>query len=243
MNNRMSIIEAIVFASGKGITREEILDKVEITKKQLDAVVEDLKEKYSPLKGGIVFIETAGTLRFVTAPDVGEEVAVALKPLKERELSKSLLEVMAIVAYKQPVTRLEIDDIRSASSDYAISMLLKANLITVVGRKEALGRPLLYGTTDDFLVKFQLGDISELPSLKEVQERIRVIDEGLSRTVELFPEKEVNEVDAPLLAAGEEIRVEPPKEEDYEVDLSQIVRAEVAATKPDDPEDPDNPPA
>ena len=230
MNNRMSIIEAIVFASGKGITKAEILEKTDITKKRLDQIVEDLKEKYAPDKGGIVFLETAGTLRFVTAPDVGDEVAEVLKPLKERELSRSLLEVMAIVAYKQPVTRLEIDDIRSASSDYAITMLLKANLITVVGRKDAIGRPLLYGTTDDFLVKFQLSDLSELPSVKEVQERIKVLEEDMRQSRELFPEKEVNDVDAPMLAAGEEIRVEKPAEDDYEVDLSAIVR-EVAADR------------
>ena len=232
MNNQMSIIEAIVFASGKGIAKTEILEKLDITKKRLDAIVEDLTEKYAPEKGGIVLLETAGTLRFVTAPDVGEQVAEVLKPLKERELSRSLLEVMAIVAYKQPVTRLEIDDIRSASSDYAITMLLKANLITVIGRKDAIGRPLLYGTTDDFLVKFQLKDLSELPSVKEVQERIKVIEEGMQKnTVELFPEKEVNEVDAPMLALGEEIKVTPPAEEDYEVDLSGVVIGEVAADK------------
>ena len=232
MNNQMSIIEAIVFASGKGIAKTEIMEKLDITKKRLDAIVEDLKEKYAPSKGGIVFLETAGSLRFVTAPDVGEQVAEVLKPLKERELSRSLLEVMAIVAYKQPVTRLEIDDIRSASSDYAITMLLKANLITVVGRKDAIGRPLLYGTTDDFLVKFQLKDLSELPSVKEVQERIKVIEEGMQKnSVELFPEKEVNEVDAPMLAMGEEIKVTPPSEEDYEVDLSSVVIGEVAADK------------
>ena len=236
MNNQMSIIEAIVFASGKGIHRDEILEKLDITKKRLDAIVEDLKEKYAPAKGGIIFIETAGTLRFTTAPDVGEQVAEVLKPLKERELSKSLLEVMAIVAYKQPVTRLEIDDIRSASSDYAITMLLKANLITVVGRKDTIGRPLLYGTTDDFLVKFQLSDLSELPSVKEVQERIKVIEEGMQRSsVELFPEKEVNEVDAPMLAPGEEIQVSPISEDDVEVDLSAIVR-EVAADTSVEPE-------
>ena len=230
MNNRMSIIEAIVFASGKGIHKSEILEKLDITKKMLDGIVEDLKEKYSPAKGGIVFIETAGVLRFVTAPDVGDVVAEVLKPLKERELSRSLLEVMAIVAYKQPVTRLEIDDIRSASSDYAITMLLKANLITVVGRKDAIGRPLLYGTTDDFLVKFQLQDLSDLPSVKEVQERIKIIEDGLQKTsVELFPEKEVNDVDAPMLAPGEEIKVERFGEDDVEVDLSEIVREEVAA--------------
>ena len=232
MNNQMSIIEAIVFASGKGIQKTEILEKLDITKKRLDAIVEDLKEKYSPEKGGIVFLDTAGTLRFVTAPDVGEKVAEVLKPLKERELSRSLLEVMAIVAYKQPVTRLEIDDIRSASSDYAITMLLKANLITVVGRKDAIGRPLLYGTTDEFLVKFQLNDLSELPSVKEVQERIKVIEDGMQKNnVELFPEKEVNEVDAPMLALGEEIQVSPPSEEDYEVDLSGVVIGDVAADK------------
>ena len=232
MNNQMSIIEAIVFASGKGIQKTEILEKLDITKKRLDAIVEDLKEKYAPEKGGVVFLDTAGTLRFVTAPDVGEKVAEVLKPLKERELSRSLLEVMAIVAYKQPVTRLEIDDIRSASSDYAITMLLKANLITVVGRKDAIGRPLLYGTTDEFLVKFQLNDLSELPSVKEVQERIKVIEDGMQKNnVELFPEKEVNEVDAPMLALGEEIQVSPPSEEDYEVDLSGVVIGDVAADK------------
>ena len=206
------------------------MEKLDITKKRLDAIVEDLKEKYAPEKGGIVFVETAGTLRFVTAPDVGEEVSEVLKPLKERELSRSLLEVMAIVAYKQPVTRLEIDDIRSASSDYAISMLLKNNLITVVGRKDAVGRPLLYGTTDDFLVKFQLSDLSELPSVKEVQERIKVLEDSMQKSAELFPEKEVNEVDSPMLALGEEIQVNKPSEDDYEVDLSEIVR-EVAAEK------------
>ena len=232
MNNQMSIIEAIVFASGKGIQKTEILEKLDITKKRLDAIVEDLKEKYAPQNGGIVFLDTAGTLRFVTAPDVGEKVAEVLKPLKERELSRSLLEVMAIVAYKQPVTRLEIDDIRSATSDYAITMLLKANLITVVGRKDAIGRPLLYGTTDEFLVKFQLNDLSELPSVKEVQERIKVIEDGMQKNnVELFPEKEVNEVDAPMLALGEEIQVAPPSEEDYEVDLSGVVIGDVAADK------------
>ena len=228
MNNLMSPIEAIVFASGKGITKAEILEKLDVTKKRLDAIVEDLKEKYAPEKGGIVFIQNNDTLRFVTAPDVGETVAEVLKPLKERELSRSLLEVMAIVAYKQPVTRLEIDDIRSASSDYAISMLLKANLIAVVGRKDAIGRPLLYGTTEDFLVKFQLKDLSELPSVKEVQERIKVLDEGLQKSLELFPEKAVNEVDAPMLAVGEEIKFEKPSEEDVEVDLSGV-EIEVAA--------------
>ncbi len=232
MNNQMSIIEAIVFASGKGIAKTEILEKMDITKKRLDAIVEDLKEKYDPAVGGIVFLENAGTLRFVTAPDVGEKVAEVLKPLKERELSRSLLEVMAIVAYKQPVTRLEIDDIRSANSDYAITMLLKSNLITVVGRKDAIGRPLLYGTTDEFLVKFQLGDLSELPSVKEVQERIKVIEEGMQKNnVELFPEKTVNEVDAPMLALGEEIKVTPSTEDEYEVDLSNVVLGEVAADK------------
>jgi len=228
MNNQMSIIEAIVFASGKGITKSEILDKMDITKRRLDAICEDLKEKYAPEKGGIMFVITNETLRFVTSPDVGEMVAEVLKPLKERELSRSLLEVMAIVAYKQPVTRLEIDDIRSANSDYAITMLLKANLIEVIGRKDAVGRPLLYGTTEDFLVKFQLSDLSELPSLKEVQDRIKVLEDDIKGSIELFPEKEVNDVDGPMLKVGEEIQVPSDNENDYEVDLSNVL-LEVAA--------------
>ncbi len=197
MNNQMSIIEAIVFAAGKGITKEEILSKyTEITPKRLNSICDELKEKFSPTKGGIVFCVTNDKLHFVTAADCGDMVAEVLKPLKERELSRSLLEVASIVAYKQPVTRLEIDDIRSANSDYAITMLMKSNLIEVVGRKDAVGRPLLYGTTDEFLVKFQLSDISGLPSLKEVQDRIKILEMQLPETQELFPEKEVNDIDS-----------------------------------------------
>jgi len=83
-----------------------------------------------------------------------------------------LLEVLAIIAYKQPITRIEIEKIKATSADYAIGLLLKVNLIEVVGRKDAVGRPVLYGTTDEFLKKFQLSEISELPDYQAVLERL-----------------------------------------------------------------------
>ena len=99
-----------------------------------------------------------------------------LTPLREKELTKTLLEVLATIAYKQPITRLEIDEMRSnKNSEYALTGLLKAGLIEAVGRKETVGRPLLYGTTDEFLKRFNLSGIDELPNYDKLLERITTL--------------------------------------------------------------------
>ena len=175
MENIESIIEAIVFASGEPIEKEEIVDKMpELTMAKLDKVVDSLKGKYSG-DSGIVLIEFNGKLQFTTNPKVGDFVCDMLTPLREKSLTKSLLEVLATIAYKQPITKLEIDELRGVGSEYAIAGLTKANLIEVVGRRDTVGRPLLYGTTDEFLKKFELTSISDLPDLSEVLEKIDLI--------------------------------------------------------------------
>ena len=175
MENIESIIEAIVFASGEPIEKEEIVDKMpELTMAKLDKVVDNLKGKYSG-DSGIVLIEFNGKLQFTTNPKVGDFVCDMLTPLREKSLTKSLLEVLATIAYKQPITKLEIDELRGVGSEYAIAGLTKANLIEVVGRRDTVGRPLLYGTTDEFLKKFELTSISDLPDLSEVLEKIDLI--------------------------------------------------------------------
>lgn len=190
MDNLKNIIEAVVFASGKGIKKQELMEKMpELTEKKLDNAITYLKEKYSKENGsGIIFFTYGDKLTFASNDEYGELVTSVLTPLKERELSRSLLEVLSLVAYKQPITRLEIEDIRGVNSDYAISMLSKSNLITVIGRKDAPGRPMLYGTTDDFLVKFELENLSELPNRKTIMERIKLVELEKEQSQYLFAE-------------------------------------------------------
>ena len=172
MENLTQILEAILFASGTSKKKSDILALLpNVTKSQFDKSIDKLKEKYSGTSG-ILLLDFNGKLQFSTNTEYGEIVAEILTPLKEKELSKTLLEVLAIIAYKQPITRVELEKIKSSSADYAIGLLLKVNLIEVVGRKDAVGRPVLYGTTDEFLKKFQLSDISELPDYQAVLDKL-----------------------------------------------------------------------
>ena len=168
---------------GEPIEKAEIVDKMpELTKEGLDDIVNALKEKYS-VDSGIKLIEFNGKLQFTTNPEVGDFVCDMLTPLREKSLTKSLLEVLATIAYKQPITKLEIDELRGVGSEYAIAGLTKANLIEVVGRRDTVGRPLLYGTTDEFLKKFELKSIDELPDLSEVMEKIDLIYQPQSESL------------------------------------------------------------
>ena len=170
------ILEAILFVSGNGVTTADLMEKLELQKSEIDAAVERLKKKYYA-SCGIHILSYNGKVQFCTNPAYAEIVATVLNPIKEKELSRSSLEVAAIVAYKQPVTRLEIEQVRGVNSDYAIQMLAKHKIITVVGRKETIGKPLLFGTTDEFLKRFQLAALSELPDYDTLIERIKVLDE------------------------------------------------------------------
>ena len=103
-----------------------------------------------------------------------------MNPVKEKALSKATLETVAIIAYKQPITRLEVEQIRGVNSDYAIQVLMEHKIIDVVGRKDAVGKPLLFGTTDEFLKRFNLNSLQDLPDYNELLERIEVIENQVS---------------------------------------------------------------
>ena len=169
------VLEAILFVSGDGVSMSDIIEKLELQQSEIDAAVEKLKKKYS-VNSGINIITYRGKLQFCTNPAYVDTVATVLNPIKEKELSRTSLEVAAIVAYKQPVTRLEIEQVRGVNSDYAVQMLLKHNMIAVVGRKETIGKPLLFGTTDEFLKRFQLKELAELPDYDDLIERIKVLE-------------------------------------------------------------------
>ncbi len=184
MENIDNVVEAIIFASGTPIAKADICQKVpELTTQKLNSIVKTLSKRYSE-DCGIVLAEFNGKLQFMSNPRYGDAVADVLTPLKEKELTKTLLEVLSTIAYKQPITRLEIDDMRGGTnSEYALSGLLKAGLVEAVGRKDTVGRPLLYGTTDEFLKKFQLSDVSDLPDYSEVLEKLMLINNETQATL------------------------------------------------------------
>ena len=157
-----SIIESIVFVSGNQIAVKDIAVKLEVSEKDVLEAAKKLQEKYNE-NCGINLLVFNKKLQFCSNPKYAEDVAVVLNPIRERELSKSMLEVAAIIAYKQPVTRLDLEEIRGVDSEYAIQNLLKLGVIEVVGRKDAIGRPVLFGTTDGFLKRFQIPSLDALP--------------------------------------------------------------------------------
>ena len=118
--------------------------------------------------------------------------------MREKELSNAALETVAIIAYRQPVTRLEVEQVRGVNCDYAIQVLLKHDLIEVKGRKDAVGKPLLFGTTDKFLKRFRIEDINQLPDYDRLLESITVIEEnGKIEAASLYNEFELPEQEAP----------------------------------------------
>ena len=213
------IIEAIIFASGKGITKRALVNALrDYNAKDIEKSLAELEKRYSGEERGVRLIRFNDSYQFETNPAYGGTLSDILMETKERELSKTLLQVLAIIAYKQPVTRLEIEDLRGVGSDYVLGMLLKLGLIDVVGRKETLGRPLLYGTTDEFLKKFGLRSLEELPDYDELMHMIRENFDKYYKSASLYREREIDdsEPDIGLVDVNEHIvrRETEPKEDD-----------------------------
>ena len=188
-----NVVEGILFISGQGVEIGAIAEKLEISKKDVEESIERLKEKHKD--SGINVITYKGSAQLCSNPLYSEDIATVLNPIKEKQLTKAALETAAIVAYKQPVTRLDIEQIRGVNSDYAIQILQNFKLIDVVGRKDAIGKPLLFGTTDEFLKRFELQSIEDLPDYEDLLERIEILhkefNDGLYRSTEIIPEEDL----------------------------------------------------
>ena len=169
-----NIIESILFISGKEVAVKDIAEKLEVSNKEVLKAAKDLQKKYNE-ESGIHLLIFNNKLQFCSNPKYADPVATVLNPIRERELSKSMLEVAAIVAYKQPVTRLDIEEIRGANSEYAVQSLLKHEIIEVVGRKDSIGKPALFGTGDNFLKRFQISSLDELPDYDDLMANIKLI--------------------------------------------------------------------
>ena len=170
------IVLSILFVAGDGLDKDFILQKLEISPKELDEVIEELCKEYNDEKG-IHVIKYKNKVQLASNPQYADYISEVLNPVREKSLTRAALETLAIIAYKQPITKLEIEDIRRVNCDYAVQILVDQNMIEVVGRKDAVGKPLLFGTTENFLKRFNLTDLADLPDYEQLLERIRVINE------------------------------------------------------------------
>jgi segregation and condensation protein B len=162
------IIESLLFAAGAPLPLKRMVDVLEgPTAKEIKSAVERLMADYNRAERGIHLLAVAGGFQLRSAPPNAEWVRLLLRERPAR-LGRATLETLAIVAYKQPATRAEIEAVRGVDCDSAIATLMARRLVKIVGRKEAVGRPLMYATTAEFLEVFGMNDLSQLPALREI---------------------------------------------------------------------------
>jgi segregation and condensation protein B len=177
-NIYFSIIEALIFASDEPIQPKEIVKAIKeidggdvsITEGEINSAVDALNEKYTEKESAFKIIRIANGLTFATKPEYAKYVGYLSTEKSKRRLSQAALETLAIIAYKQPITKPEIEMIRGVNSDYMLNTLLEKKLVTIQGRAETIGRPLLYATTDEFLKYFGLNNLKDLPKPREIEE-------------------------------------------------------------------------
>ncbi len=174
------IIEALLFATDEPLSLRQIADIMSpgdgseqgrrVSPESVLGLIEELNVEYGQVARAFRIVKVAGGYQFATQPQYGVWLGRMVREKSRRKLSVSALESLAVIAYKQPVTKPEIESIRGVNADYVLRSLLERNLVTIVGRAATPGRPLLYGTTREFLKHFGLNDLSELPKPREINE-------------------------------------------------------------------------
>jgi len=172
MRDPKAILEAILFVAGEPLSLERLHTVLEeYTKKELQTAIHELQDSYLQEGRGLQVLEVAGGYRLATRPELAPWI-LKLRQARPTRLSRAAMETLAIVAYKQAITKAEIEAIRGVEVDGVLKTLLEKDLIRIVGRKKEAGRPMLYGTSKTFLEYFGFKDLSELPSLKELEELV-----------------------------------------------------------------------
>jgi segregation and condensation protein B len=201
---KRQIIEALIFASDEPLSGRQISDilastedggpKLRVKEDEVLGAIRELNAEYVRQNRSFRVIQVAGGYQFATMPDYASWLGRMVKEKAKRKLTQATLETMSVIAYKQPVTKPEVEAIRGVNADYAIQKLMERGLVTIVGRAATAGRPLLYGTTSDFLRHFGLNDLSELPKPREIDEIMA--DQGLDMERELL--KRMGKTDAEI---------------------------------------------
>ena len=215
------LIESILFVAGQGVEIKDIAEKLEIDKKDVVKAIEELKNKHKD--DGINVITYKESVQMSSNPDYADDIATVLNPIREKQLTKAALETLAIIAYKQPVTKLDIEQVRGVNSDYAMQVLTNFKLVDIVGRKDAVGKPFLYGTTDEFLKRFELQSLQDLPDYDELLERIKILhveekSDALYGSTKIIPEEE--------LADSKAKKLEEEKNKNIETNIEETIKEE-----------------
>jgi segregation and condensation protein B len=196
-----AIIEALIFASPDPLTLKAIYKLLDNEPKEdVQAALEELKQDYER-PGGLQLVEVAGGYQIVTKPELHEWVRRLFHERSTQRLSVQALETLAVVAYRQPVTSLEITEIRGVNTAGVLNTLLERHLIKIVGRKQVVGRPFMYATTKEFLIRFGLNEIGDLPKVEDMAEALGI-------ETPLLVERQVEDEQLPLEEPEDKIRMD-----------------------------------
>ena len=203
-----AIVEAMIFASPDPLTPKAIYKLLDSEPKEdVKAALEALKKDYDRA-GGLQLVEVAGGYQIVTRPDLHEWVRRLFHERSTQKLSLQALETLAVIAYKQPITAVEITEVRGVNTSGVLNTLLERHLVKIVGRKQVVGRPFLYATTKEFLIRFGLNDLSDLPKVEDMAEALGI--EGVAPPI--LVEQSVPDDQLPLdETEGDAEDVPPPK--------------------------------
>jgi len=162
-------IEAILFVAGEAVSIRDMAKALQIDEKELKAALKEIGSEYDYEQRGFMLKRFGDKVQLATRPLYSEDVLRLLQPVQQQSLSQAAMETLAVVAYKQPVTRAEVEQIRGVKCDYSLQSLMMKGLIQEAGRKDTIGRPILYATTDTFLSHFGIQGLEDLPPLPETE--------------------------------------------------------------------------
>src|SRR5687767_3359635 len=206
-----AIVEALIFASPEPVTPKMLYKLLaDEPKEDVAAAVEALRTEYEQ-RPGLQFVDVAGGYQIVTRPQLHEWVRRLFHERSTQKLTVQALETLAVIAYKQPITALEITEIRGVNTSGVLSTLLERHLIKIVGRKNVVGRPFLYATTKEFLIRFGLKDLGDLPKIEDMAEALGF--DPPAGLIEQTPREEILPLDEPSDAEGEGNREAVPDDE------------------------------
>ncbi len=219
MNNNLSVIEALILASPEPITTRKIIEVFEdLNSKEVAEAVNELNQKYSDQENSFRIRNIAGGYQFYIIPEYTGFVEELFSRRRKLRLTRAALEVMAIIAYRQPVTKIEIEQIRGVASDGVVHNLLEKKLITITGRAESVGRPLQYGTTAEFLKFFGLNKINDLPKMAEIEELIKASEPANQTELNLADETDADKMMKLNIADGTYDPDEQNRDDDFSDD-------------------------
>ena len=170
-NKTKGILEAILFTMGDAVPLGRLAEVLSMDKKQVKDLLDELKQDYADEGRGITLIELDGSYQMGTKVETYEYITRLVRQKKKHSLTNVMLETLSIIAYKQPVTKQEIEAIRGVKSDFAVNKLVEYGLVQELGRLDTIGRPIIFGTTEEFLRSFGVSSIEDLPDIDEVQKQ------------------------------------------------------------------------